>query len=720
MMAALALFTIRATAVLVLALIVDRLLSRSPAVHRHRVWTTAFGAILMLTILPALLPEIPVRTAALESLVRSASGIESLPLPSRSVVSGEPEPLPVPAAEPTPTAAVDEGTELGRELEGSSLPSLPTGLTVLWLLGATVAVTALLVAHLRARGMVSDSSELACPLWQARVRQLRRRLGLRRSVQLRSTVRVRTPMAGGLWRALVLLPVTAERWPAARRDVVLSHELVHHAHHDPLRHAIVRLAVALLWFHPLAWLAARQALLAREQACDERVVELGARPSEYARELLDLAETLPASRSLPAAVLPMIQRSLLEKRLMSILTRRRSRFALPIALGGCLTLLLGSVALAAVSPQAPTPLAPPPPATPESTAPVASVAAPPAPQEGPALSACEWPDERRRFSGTMSIHESRRDDGRVERHGWGDGWRVMQTNVEEIRLCAQAPSDDRYAEESWSDVVDSGRRVMLELRADGRTHRMEVEGGAIDSWSVDEQARSIDSDARALLGAMLEVADGYWETSRIRGQVSSLRGQISSVRGQRSSLRGRISSLRGQVSSMRGQISSARGRESSLRGEISSLHGRVSSLRGAISSERAELSSIRSAMRVVSEQEQERLQERIRESEQRIRELGQKIEEFDLDAKVAAVQERLDRLDTDAIVADMERQIESFDLDAKVAAVGQELAALDVEGKVAAIEGAIEALDADARLEGLEGRLERAIARLEQALGAIR
>jgi hypothetical protein len=135
-------------------------------------------------------------------------------------------------------------------------------------------------------------------------------------------------MAGGISRHVIFLPSSAREWSAERRDVVLAHELAHLP--DATRSVTGGApAVAVYWFHPLAWIAAREASVAREQACDEAVLALGTRRSVYARVLLELAESMqPPPRTL--AALPMVQRSLLEDRLMAILnddiapvTRRR-------------------------------------------------------------------------------------------------------------------------------------------------------------------------------------------------------------------------------------------------------------------------------------------------------------------------------------------------------------------------------------------------------------
>ena len=109
---------------------------------------------------------------------------------------------------------------------------------------------------------------------------------------------VGTPMAGGLRRSVILLPESAAAWTEERRELVLLHELVHVRRLDAPRQILSRFAASLYWFHPLVWLATRMSVLAREEACDEAVIELGCRPSTYARHLLELAE--PARLPLPA------------------------------------------------------------------------------------------------------------------------------------------------------------------------------------------------------------------------------------------------------------------------------------------------------------------------------------------------------------------------------------------------------------------------------------
>ena len=133
-------------------------------------------------------------------------------------------------------------------------------------------------------------------------------------------------MTGGLWRPVILLPSSAGNWTPDRREVVLAHELVHVRRHDALRQLLGRVAAACYWFHPLGWLAVRLSAVAGERSCDEEVLALGTRPSEYARHLFSLASETAGH---PAAVLAlrMVQRSQLENRIMSILKQHRPRYS---------------------------------------------------------------------------------------------------------------------------------------------------------------------------------------------------------------------------------------------------------------------------------------------------------------------------------------------------------------------------------------------------------
>src|SRR5688572_17913147 len=199
---------------------------------------------------------------------------------------------------------------------------LRTVLLSVWAIGTFLALATLVFSLWRVGRLSRAAEELNDPQWTEAAAAIAGRLGFRRTVRLLVSEAVATPMAGGLLRPTAFLPAGSREWTPEQRDVVLAHEISHMASRDPLRHLLTRLTVALYWFHPLTWIAAREAGAAREEACDAAVLALGTRPSLYATVLLDLAESLPRRPRMLAA-LPMAQRSLLEMRLMSILKASR-------------------------------------------------------------------------------------------------------------------------------------------------------------------------------------------------------------------------------------------------------------------------------------------------------------------------------------------------------------------------------------------------------------
>jgi hypothetical protein len=84
------------------------------------------------------------------------------------------------------------------------------------------------------------------------------------------------------------------------------------------------MATVLFWFHPLVWVAVRKLREERERACDDAVLALGARPSHYADDLLEIARSLRFSEG-PITSMAMARPSQLEGRLLAILDHTVSR-----------------------------------------------------------------------------------------------------------------------------------------------------------------------------------------------------------------------------------------------------------------------------------------------------------------------------------------------------------------------------------------------------------
>jgi TonB family protein len=201
-------------------------------------------------------------------------------------------------------------------------------LLAIWLLGAAGALLRFAVHYvLLLRGL-----RRVPQTWASRLIEAVPDLDVRR-------VRLHDAGPAVLWalpRSLVLLPADfAECFDtAAARELVLRHELTHVGRGDAWWSLAMEIASALLWFHPLAWLARSRFRLDQELACD--AASLRASPeriTQYARALLDSA----AARTAPALI-PWLTEPQLKERIAMIsrippgALRRRAGFLAIVAL----------------------------------------------------------------------------------------------------------------------------------------------------------------------------------------------------------------------------------------------------------------------------------------------------------------------------------------------------------------------------------------------------
>ncbi len=110
-------------------------------------------------------------------------------------------------------------------------------------------------------------------------------------VPVAETESVAVAMTLGIRAPLILLPIANRNWSPGLRRSVLLHELAHVRRRDCLLQWLPHTVGALHWFNPLAWLACSQMLCEAERACDDAVVSGGASGPDFARDLLDIAQS---------------------------------------------------------------------------------------------------------------------------------------------------------------------------------------------------------------------------------------------------------------------------------------------------------------------------------------------------------------------------------------------------------------------------------------------
>lgn len=204
-------------------------------------------------------------------------------------------------------------------------------LTWLWFAGFAVCGARLLVESVAVRRLLKNTQPLPGRVWQQLLAECQRTLGLRGSVRLRMAGPGFVPSAAGLLQRTVLLPDEARNWTHEQRRLVLLHELGHFRRGDLWAHTLGRLACAVHWFNPFAWLLQSQLAVEREFACDELVVSRGAAPDDYATLLFEMATASRHRPSVAAAFLTMAspRTGKLEARVRRILApvRRVGKFA---------------------------------------------------------------------------------------------------------------------------------------------------------------------------------------------------------------------------------------------------------------------------------------------------------------------------------------------------------------------------------------------------------
>ncbi len=359
-----------------------------------------------------------------------------------------------------------------------------------WLVGVSLVLTLLVTERVRL-GLTRRRARRCTegPLFDALLR-LSHEAGLQHPPSLLLADRQVMPMTWGSLAPAILIPATADRWSASRRDAVLRHEIAHIRRRDDLAQIAGTLVAALHWFNPLAWVALRRLRLERELACDDEVLGHGGKPSSYARELLEIASTLQPKKGTALAAQSMARPSQLSNRLLAVLEESRRRGALrrrtvvaAALIGMAFALPLASIA-----------------GTPPEPASDSGTVSP----RGPAPTPTTWVVSAQ-VSECWAPHTER------DSTSASDSDRQIYTFVWRSRGCR---GDIRLVgeltfNEDFSRIVglSPGGSFRIEIIEDGGERRLEIteatDGGLDFDWRVDGRGREFDEEARRWFSQIL-------------------------------------------------------------------------------------------------------------------------------------------------------------------------------------------------------------------------
>ncbi len=347
---------------------------RLPAATRHLLWTLSLCAALLLPFLSALeIWEVPVLPAEISSWnsapanelagttddalplsdERQQQSREALPLVNESKPKIPDFQLAIDSVGKFLPLASASGVEALPQQRGAMFSStLVNWILAIWFAGVVLLLSRLIAGLMSTKWLTRGAVEFKDTKLIGLFSSLLTELQLKGRVRLLRSEHTLMPVVCGVLRSVVLLPASADDWSEERRRMVLLHELTHVTRRDCLTQMLAQAACAVYWFNPFVWHAARRLRVEREQACDDYVLSVGTKPSDYAHHLLEIARYLQ-ERSIfqwsQTTTVAMARRSQLEGRLLAILSKEgKCRAMSQLMMAGVSALMLALFLLLAV------------------------------------------------------------------------------------------------------------------------------------------------------------------------------------------------------------------------------------------------------------------------------------------------------------------------------------------------------------------------------------
>ena len=154
---------------------------------------------------------------------------------------------------------------------------------------------------------------------------------LKRPISIRQSSRFSAPLTYGVFRPVILMPISTDWENTKALQYVLAHEYVHIRRFDSITKLVLIAALCVHWFNPLVWVMYVLANRDIELSCDEAVVRLFGETTKaaYARALISMEET----RSGLTPLCNNFSKNAIEERITAIMKiKKASIFSLVVAL----------------------------------------------------------------------------------------------------------------------------------------------------------------------------------------------------------------------------------------------------------------------------------------------------------------------------------------------------------------------------------------------------
>ena len=206
---------------------------------------------------------------------------------------------------------------------------------IIWLSGMLICAVVFTVSYFKCRKEFKTSLPVRNEYTQKWINEHQ----ILRSIEIRQSDRISTPLTYGVFHPVILLPKTVDRIDRKSLGYILAHEYVHIRRFDTVTKLIATFALCLHWFNPGVWVMYVLANRDIELSCDEAVIRLFGEStrSSYAMAIIQMAEVKSGITPLCSN----FSKNAIEERIVAIMKFKKSSF-IALALACALVLTVGA------------------------------------------------------------------------------------------------------------------------------------------------------------------------------------------------------------------------------------------------------------------------------------------------------------------------------------------------------------------------------------------
>ena len=197
-------------------------------------------------------------------------------------------------------------------------------LLILWACGTLAGALGIVTATVRIRRLIRAIEPVDRQRFQKEISRAAANLGIEEFPRIGTSRQIGSPVAIGVAsNTWILIPQHClNALPSDQLVQILTHEAAHIVHHDPLVRLIQRIYLAIWWWNPLAHRLSAQLSCAREENCDNVVLN-STEADVYGATLLEWGKQMASKRQFVGTVGLFGSRWSLEHRINGLLNPRR-------------------------------------------------------------------------------------------------------------------------------------------------------------------------------------------------------------------------------------------------------------------------------------------------------------------------------------------------------------------------------------------------------------